>query len=245
MKFCSTCSVTPTPFQIVETAYFQEFYPPHPRVPVHAPKGKIAFTITGLKPLQTIFYFAAQKASPGDAVPKSREDAYGKLQNSGVGKSDNRGNAVFYLDCPGVYRDEKGRIYPRHLHFVYFDGRYQKKINTHKVFCNVPFSVAVSKVLLIDALPTQFYQKEHIPGALSLPHDKTHSRQEVFNLLKLDGKKIKPGEIPLVLYCYSKDCGAAEHLKEQLDRLGFVNTFHYLKGLVDWKDKQKRRTKKK
>jgi len=39
---------------------------------------------------------------------------------------------------------------------------------------------------------------------------------------------------PIIIYCYSPECTAAEKLWEKLNRLGFYNTMHYLGGISDW-----------
>ena len=42
---------------------------------------------------------------------------------------------------------------------------------------------------------------------------------------------------PIILYCYSKDCDAAEKVYEKLNKMGFYNTLHYVDGISKWNGK--------
>jgi rhodanese-related sulfurtransferase len=39
---------------------------------------------------------------------------------------------------------------------------------------------------------------------------------------------------PIIIYCYKPTCTAAETLWEQMTKLGFYNTLHYVGGITDW-----------
>ena len=64
-----------------------------------------------------IFYWASDTAKDFNDV-KSAEEAYDKLDNKGLIKTDKDGSATFVLNCPQPY-NVGGNIYAPHLHFVH------------------------------------------------------------------------------------------------------------------------------
>jgi rhodanese-related sulfurtransferase len=235
---------------------FRAYYPN--AVKVACPKDyNVKVVVKDLKPGAFVFYFAAKSGSvKEDSVVKDRVWSYDTLQNSGVVKVDANGVAEMKLSCPRVYYNpENRRAYPRHVHFTYAlggrvadDGKpWAAKLFTQTVFCPVTARVVKDIVrdesaVIIDALPASYYKKEHIKGAINIPHDELakYTAAVVKKMLREANPRLfeKTGNvrhIPLVLYCYSKECNAAEHLKEHLDKLGFVNTWHYEGGISEWK----------
>ena len=198
--------------------------------------------LEGLKPNTTLFYFATNNKDFSLPVNKFRE-AYDKLQNSGVVKTNANGEATVHVDCPQVYLAEDGQVYSRHFHIIYWriggksvKGSWDTRIYTHQIFCNVDKAFvknvisAKTDVIIIDALDESYFSKEHIPGAINLPSKYKWTLAEV--------KKKMPKGIhsttPIIIYCYSPKCNAAEKLWVQMNRLGFYNTMHYAGGISDW-----------
>lgn len=205
------------------------------------PRNKI--TLTRLKPNKFILYFATN--SRDFALPQMKfADAYNHLENSGTTRTNNKGSTNIYIHCPQVYIAEDGNVYSRHLHLVYWDDKKQdwdEDIYTHQIFCNVTKEFVKkhiksksnkksSKVLIIDALPEEYYNKKHIKGAINLPADNNWTLESVMERLPQGTHSTTP----MIIYCYSAECTAAEKLYNKLNKLGFYNTMHYLEGISDW-----------
>jgi len=82
------------------------------------------------------------------------------------------------------------------------------------------------KFTLVDVLDAASYEKEHIPGALSMP------------LAEL-GKKARgvlDKEDVIVVYCASFDCKASTMAAEKLQAMGYKNVLDYKGGLKDYKE---------
>jgi rhodanese-related sulfurtransferase len=197
--------------------------------------------LDGLKPNKTIFFFASNSPLP-DFTNKitSFKKAYGKLENSGVAKVDNNGRVNFNINCPQIYLAEDGEIYSRHIHWIYLNNKtnsWDNDIYTHQIFCNVDkkfvkkyINKSNNKVIIIDALSEESYNERHIPSAINLPASHKWSLDEVMNVLP----KGTHSYTPMIIYCYSPECNAAEKLWMQLNKLGFYNTMHYVGGIKDW-----------
>ena len=82
-------------------------------------------------------------------------------------------------------------------------------------------------VVLVEALPEQYYRKAHLPGALLLPHDRV---DELAPALLPD----KAAEI--VVYCANLPCQNSEIAATRLAELGYANVREYAEGKQDWID---------
>jgi rhodanese-related sulfurtransferase len=215
-------------------------YLPHDATLRENSNAKETVKLEGLKPISVFFYFATNSNSKDFTQPVQHfTDAYDKLQNSGVVKTNANGEATVHVNCPQVYLADDGQIYSRHFHIIYWQSKAKKwdtRIYTHQIFCNVDKAFvkkvisAKTDVIIIDALDESYFSKEHIPGAINLPSKHKWTLEEV--------KKKMPKGIhsttPIIIYCYSPKCNAAEKLWVQMNRLGFYNTMHYSGGISDW-----------
>jgi len=201
-------------------------------------KNKNKITLDGLKPSTKIFYFATNHRDFTEPIQKFK-DAYHHLENSGITKTNKKGECVVNIDCPQIYIAEDGQVYSRHLHLVYWDEKqkdWDKEIYTHQIFCGVSKSFvqkyvnSSNDVLIIDALPEDYFKKKHIKGAINLPAEKHWTLKSVMEHLPTGTHSTTP----MILYCYSADCNAAEKLYIQLTNLGFYNTMHYINGISEW-----------
>jgi len=199
-------------------------------------------SLTGLKPNRVVFYFATTSNMHTTMGAKITEfvKAYDTLQNSGVGKTDNSGKMDMNIACPQIYLAEDGQIYSRHFHIIYWDARIKKwddKIYTHQIFCSVDkqFVKSIMRshpgVVIIDALSPEYFNKKHIKGAINIPA-KGHQWTLTEIMAKLPAGS--NATTPMILYCWSPECNAAEKLWGQLNKLGFYNTFHYEGGISQW-----------
>ena len=79
---------------------------------------------------------------------------------------------------------------------------------------------------LVDVLPKESYEKEHIKGAISLP---------LADIDKLSGKLLKKNDL-VITYCASFECQASTNAAEKLAALGYTNVLDYKGGLKDYKE---------
>lgn len=78
---------------------------------------------------------------------------------------------------------------------------------------------------LFEVLPTMYWRKHHLPGAVSLPPDQVAS--------------VVPREVPdkdteIVLYCWDLGCPTAGQAARELAALGYTNVKEYSAGKQDW-----------
>ncbi len=241
MRPCATCSNKPIRSGIFR-GILQDFVKrnlPKTTKPYAKKRGTHKVEVMGLKPNATIFYFGTMPRDFRKPI-QMRDSAYATLKNSGVTKSDARGQATFYLKCPQIYKEPKQKkIYGRHFHFLYFkarEERWSSKLYTHKILCDINQMQVKSltrgrKVKVVDALPEKYYEERHIKGAVNIPHNHRIKRSTVEKLIG------KNRNTPIIVYCYSKTCNAAEKVADALDKLGYHNILHYVDGISKWKGK--------
>ena len=82
-----------------------------------------------------------------------------------------------------------------------------------------------SQIVIIDARGHEAYDKEHIPGALSIPSD--HLGKDIS---KSYGK-----ETTFVTYCTDLQCTASSIAAKKLEKYGYANVLEYKAGIEDWK----------
>ena len=82
------------------------------------------------------------------------------------------------------------------------------------------------KPTIVEALPQKYYEDEHLPGAINIPHDEIQLKA---TLLIPD----KSGDV--VVYCASAECQNSHIAAEALRRLGYTRVYEYTEGKKDWK----------
>jgi rhodanese-related sulfurtransferase len=245
--------VSGTSYKTGDFELFERFYPKEPKV--YHTRGKYAekIVLQNIKPNTPLFYFSTLPKSWTDISISWRPDAYGSLENSGVAKSDKNGNATLYLRCPQIYRNPENKtIYSRHFHFILWGKNgWERQLYSQQIFCDVSQEDVLKAIkkgthVVVNALPKEEYEKKHIENSISIPVDEADEDFIEYRIMKsftsypliVDAfmkKKISFKEIPMILYCYSPECNAAEKLKEKLDSLGFYNTWHYSGGISQWR----------
>jgi len=86
------------------------------------------------------------------------------------------------------------------------------------------------KVLLLDARPDFYYQRSHIPGALSLSPS---SFREGYANVK-EAFQRHAGD-PTVVYCADRQCPNAGYVARALIALGYDDVFLFPEGITAWK----------
>ncbi len=80
--------------------------------------------------------------------------------------------------------------------------------------------------ILIDARKHEAFDKEHIPGANSIPSD--HLGPHITDDIKKDET--------IVTYCSSFTCEASTIAANKLEKYGYKNVLEFKGGLADWKE---------
>jgi rhodanese-related sulfurtransferase len=80
-------------------------------------------------------------------------------------------------------------------------------------------------IVLVEALPEQYYRHSHLPGAINIPHDAVDA---------LAPALLPNKDAAIVVYCASGPCQnsgiAANHLLE----LGYTHVADYHEGKAEW-----------
>ena len=81
--------------------------------------------------------------------------------------------------------------------------------------------------VLLETLPSEEYEKGHIPGAKNMPPDRVE---------ELAPSLIPGKDTDVVVYCASFDCNASSKAARKLEELGYTSIFDYEGGKADWKE---------
>lgn len=82
-------------------------------------------------------------------------------------------------------------------------------------------------MLLIDVLPKESFDKQHIPGAINVPLGGA-------NFVKDVDSKVRSKEQRIVVYCASAQCDASQKAAEELENASFTNVDRFEDGLEGW-----------
>src|SRR3954463_5877370 len=77
---------------------------------------------------------------------------------------------------------------------------------------------------LVEVLPQEEYDEEHLPGAINIPLKK-HDAESTATLNKVP---------PVVVYCWDYRGGLSPGAACRLEILGFEAVYDYVPGKVDW-----------
>jgi rhodanese-related sulfurtransferase len=77
---------------------------------------------------------------------------------------------------------------------------------------------------LVDVLPAEEYEAEHIAGAISLPLKELNPETTA----RLDPNR------PVIVYCYDYQCDMSPRAAWRLESLGFNQVFDYVASKADW-----------
>ena len=85
--------------------------------------------------------------------------------------------------------------------------------------------VATGSVVVIDALPADYYDQLHLPGALNLVAD---------DVEELAPELLPDKDATVVTYCSNTACGNSKAVANRLERLGYTAVRAYRDGIQDW-----------
>jgi len=199
-----------------------------------------------------IYYWAANKASSYKI--KNAPDAYGvHYTNSGITKTGVKGEVIFKLECPQPYQVKNITYYP-HIHFMISDKKnehWELKVRTISIICKIDKKKVENafknkSYLIIDALPKEYYEKQHIPNSVNLFYKDALQMSNIqidkfirSNLTRLNNdiqelvknKKLALKDIPIIVYCYNKKCDAGKTLARRLLEAKYHKILDYDEGI--------------
>ncbi|MEW6474015.1 MAG: rhodanese-like domain-containing protein [Actinomycetota bacterium] len=80
-------------------------------------------------------------------------------------------------------------------------------------------------ITVLEALPTSYWEAEHLPGAIAFPID------------DIDGQaaRLLPDKAAAIaVYCSNAVCNNSHVVSERLAQLGYTSLFRYTQGKQDW-----------
>lgn len=83
-------------------------------------------------------------------------------------------------------------------------------------------------VTVVEALPEEYFNKYHLPGARNVPLDENFD--ETIQQVAPDKSQ------PVMVYCADADCDASPKAAKRMEELGYTRVFDYEAGKVDWKE---------
>ena len=78
---------------------------------------------------------------------------------------------------------------------------------------------------VVEALPEGYFEQQHLPGALNLPHDAERERIE---------ELLPDKSAPVITYCASLTCRNSAQLAVRLEGMGYSDVRDYAEGKADW-----------
>lgn len=80
---------------------------------------------------------------------------------------------------------------------------------------------------IVEALPQTYFNAEHLPGAINIPHDE----------IKQKATMLLPDKAAfIVVYCASTSCRNSRIAADTLEQMGYSSVFEYVEGKKDWLD---------
>ena len=80
-------------------------------------------------------------------------------------------------------------------------------------------------LVLVEALPAMYYAKEHLPGAINIPHDA---------VTELAPTLLPDKDVPVVVYCANGPCANSGIAAARLTELGYTDVSDYHEGKAEW-----------
>lgn len=80
-------------------------------------------------------------------------------------------------------------------------------------------------MILVEALPKPYFDAEHLPGAINIPHDEVR---------ELAPRLLPDKDALIAVYCASTDCRNSELASKVLRQMGYTDVREYVEGKQDW-----------
>jgi rhodanese-related sulfurtransferase len=85
---------------------------------------------------------------------------------------------------------------------------------------------AEADVTIVEALPPEYFDDAHLPGAINLPHTEVRERAAAL---------LPDKDAAIVVYCANLPCPNSEVAAKVLTKLGYTNVREYAEGKDDWR----------
>jgi rhodanese-related sulfurtransferase len=85
--------------------------------------------------------------------------------------------------------------------------------------------MASGGVVVVDALPADYFAQQHLPGALNLVEP---------DVDELAAELLPDRDAVIVTYCSNTACGNSSAVARRLERLGYTDVRTYREGIQDW-----------
>ena len=82
-------------------------------------------------------------------------------------------------------------------------------------------------VTIVEALPPEYFNDAHIPGAINIPHTEVRD---------LAPELLPDKDAAMVVYCANLPCPNSEVAAKVLTKLGYTNVRRYPEGKDDWRE---------
>ena len=87
--------------------------------------------------------------------------------------------------------------------------------------------LALGWVTVVDTLGPMYYEAEHLPGAINIPHTEVDA---------LAPSLLPDKDTAIVTYCSNTRCQNSEIAARRLIALGYTNVHRYPEGKDDWRE---------
>ena len=202
-----------------------------------------------------VFYWAANRSKDPSHIMSER-DAYGSNTNHGILRTDGDGNAEFVLNCPQPYINDSKITYPRHVHYTFLteEDTWNENINSLVVLCHSDFK-QMAKFVDDKSHMIIYVSKEketEIPNSIVFDYtqliemNRTERKHYLLRFInrnidkfpkintKVESKKLKLRDIPIIVYGKNKTDKSSLKLSEYLIDANIVNVIEYSEGLEGW-----------
>ena len=82
---------------------------------------------------------------------------------------------------------------------------------------------------VINVLPRQSFEQEHIKGSSNIPLGSDDFVQQV-------ARRVQTKQDRVVVYCADAECDASPKAAEELEDNGFTNVYDYEDGMKGWRE---------
>ncbi len=89
----------------------------------------------------------------------------------------------------------------------------------------VQAGIEAGTLVLVDALPASYYDRQHLPGAVNLVADEVATRAPAL---------LPDKDAAIVTYCANRACPNSGQVAARLEGLGYRQVRKYAEGIQDW-----------
>lgn len=93
-------------------------------------------------------------------------------------------------------------------------------------------AIDAGEVTVVDTMPVNYYEKEHIETAVNIPGFPYEDAAEFTRTYAPD--VLRDRDATIVVYCANVPCRNSELVGAELINLGYRNVYKYREGIEDW-----------